>query len=104
MNGSLGTASASAITRWGDESRAASAPPIKALLCMLVGSRPLAGLRGLVKAWLVPKYNGRCLTLVILIMSSPLAAAVGEALLSCRNQAPPRKRASLLFYQDCAFA
>ena len=52
MNGLLGTWFPWAITRPEDESRAASAPPIKVLLCMLVGSCPLPDLPWLLKAWL----------------------------------------------------
>src|ERR1700732_4547668 len=53
MKGLLGTSVSSAINRPEDESRAASAPPMKALLCLLVGSCSLPGLLWSVKAWLV---------------------------------------------------
>src|SRR3954464_8594415 len=55
MNGSLGasvSSPSSAIIDRGDTSRAASAPPIRILLCMLIGSSPL-DLLWLAKAWLV---------------------------------------------------
>src|ERR1700746_3657660 len=49
MNGSLGTAFPWAISGPEGERRAASAPPIKVLLCMLVGSCPLPALPWLSK-------------------------------------------------------
>ena len=52
MNGSLGTLFPAAITGTEDEITAASAPPSKVLLCILIGSCPLPGLLWLVKAWL----------------------------------------------------
>src|SRR5438309_7815618 len=56
MNGSLGasvSSPSSAIIDRGDTSRAASAPPIKILLCVLIGSCPFPDLLWLAKAWLV---------------------------------------------------
>ena len=50
---SLGTAAPWAVTRPGNASRAASAPPITVLLCMLVGSCPRSGWLGLTTAWTV---------------------------------------------------
>jgi hypothetical protein len=54
MKGLLGRPSfSSAINRTGDASRAASAPPIKVLLCMSLGSCPFPDLLWFVKAWFV---------------------------------------------------
>src|ERR1700751_1420648 len=53
MNGSLGTAFPWAISGPEGERRAASAPPIKVLLCMLVGSCPLPALPWLSKVCVV---------------------------------------------------
>ena len=53
MKGLLGTAFRWAIKRPEDETKPASAPPIKVLLCMLVGSCPLPGSPRLVKPWFV---------------------------------------------------
>src|SRR5512132_4438912 len=56
MNGSLGasvSSRSSAIIDRGDTSRAASAPPIKILLCRLIGSCPFPDSLWLAKVWLV---------------------------------------------------
>src|SRR5437016_14556550 len=55
MKGLLGTflSFSLAITRPERKSRAASAPPMKVLLCVLVGSCPLPGVLWLAKAWWV---------------------------------------------------